>query len=446
MKSIQGKPFDSPAQSYLLQRVHLVDPSSEVDSLVDLHVVNGRIQGVLKAGEGDSLVSARSVETAWDGAGLGCFPGLVDIHTHLREPGFEYKETIATGTLAAVAGGFTSILCMANTNPVNDSPYVTKYILSQVKQSALCKVFPVGALSKGLKGEQLAEIGKMKDAGIVAVSDDGMPVMNSYLMRKALDYCKTFDLSIISHAEDAFLVGQGVMHEGFHSCCLGLRGIPAESEEIIVARDIALARLTKGKVHFAHISTRQAIAHIRRAKEEGLAVTAEVTPHHLVFCDEDVATYDSNFKMAPPLRTREDIAALRGALQDGTLDCIATDHAPHASRDKDVLFEYAANGVVGLETAWATGLELVEEGSLTLNRLVEVMALRPAQIAGIEGGTLKVGSSADFFLCSLKDTRVLDGGHLHSRSKNSPFLGRKVRGKVLATFVGGDCKWTYRDT
>ncbi|MEW6058303.1 MAG: dihydroorotase [Bdellovibrionota bacterium] len=431
----------SEANSFVLTNVTLVDPAQGHNGSKDIWIEKGVVKEVCEPGALSSKRKDNSVPVSVDGQGLLCVPGLIDVHTHLREPGFEYKETIATGTLAAAAGGFTSVLCMANTNPVNDNPYVTQFILAQSRSHAHVRVFPVGALSKGLKGEQLAEIGKMKDAGIVAVSDDGIPVMNSYLMRKALDYCKSFDLTIISHAEDANLVGQGVMHEGIHSNCLGLRGIPAESEEILVARDIALARLTRGRVHFAHISTRQALAHIRRAKQEGLAVSCEVTPHHLCFTDEDVGGYNSNFKMAPPLRTGEDVGALKGALQDGTIDCIATDHAPHAPRDKDVLFEFASNGVVGLETAWSVGVSLVHEGILTVSKLVEILSLNPARLFNIPGGSLKPGSVADFMLSDFDAEYSPETAHLQSRSKNSPFLGKRLRGRVVATFVGGVCKW-----
>mgnify|MGYP001615159606 CR=1 FL=1 len=439
-KSAQLKAVTA-ADSYVIAGAQVVDPSTGVDGIHDVWVEEGKIGGVLKAGAGAELVKSSKAKFSVDAKGLLLAPGLVDIHTHLREPGQEYKETIATGTEAAVAGGFTTILCMANTSPVNDNPYVTKYILSLVEKNARCRVFPVGALSKGLKGEELAEIGKMKEAGVVAISDDGMPVMNSYLMRKALDYCRGFDLPVLVHAEDAYLVGKGVMHEGFHSCCLGLRGIPAESEEIMVARDVALARLTKGRVHFCHISARQSLPHLRRAREEGLAVTAEVTPHHLTFCDEDVSTYDSNYKMAPPLRAKEDVEAMRKALSDGTIDCIATDHAPHAPRDKSALFEFAANGVVGMETAWSVGLSLVDSGALTLSRLIEVLSTKPARIMGLEGGTLKVGAPADFFVSDLGAVQQLEAGHLHSRSKNSPFLGKSLRGRVIVTMVGGACQW-----
>lgn len=427
---------------FIVTNIHLVDPACGIDGEREILVEKGVVKNIAKKGELSGASRKGTHPEILDGGGHVCVPGLVDVHTHLREPGFEYKETIGTGTMAAAAGGFTSILCMANTNPVNDNPYVTKYIMSQVEHYAHVRVYPVGALSKGLKGEQLAEIGKMRDAGIVAVSDDGIPVMNSYLMRKALDYCKTFDLPIISHAEDANLVGQGCMHEGYHSNCLGLRGIPAESEEIIVARDIALARLTGGRVHFAHLSTSQALEHVRRAKDAGLKITCEVTPHHLVFTDEDVSDYNSNFKMAPPLRTRHDIDVLKAALKDGVIDCIATDHAPHAPRDKEVLFEYAANGVVGLETAWSVGLGLVAEGVVTLSKLVEVLALNPAKLANIPAGTLKTGSMADFMITDIKSEDVLSAGNLNSKSKNSPWLGSRMKGRVLATFVGGKCKWS----
>ncbi len=430
--------------SFVLMNVRLVDPAAGIDGPSELWIENGKVKEVTARGvlSTSPARKAGSLPEFVDGKGMLCVPGLVDVHTHLREPGFEYKETIATGTLSAAAGGFTSVLCMANTNPVNDNPYVTKYIISQAQLHALVRVYPVGALSKGLKGEQLAEIGKMHEAGIVAVSDDGIPVMNSYLMRKALDYCRAFDLPIISHAEDANLVGQGVMHEGYHSNCLGLRGIPAESEEIIVARDIALARLTNGRLHFAHLSTKQALVHVRRAKEAGLKITCEVTPHHLCFTDEDVSDYNSNFKMAPPLRSREDVQVLRQALKEGVIDCIATDHAPHAPRDKDVLFEFAANGVVGLETAFSVGLEMVENGDVTLSKLIEVLAVNPAKLAGIPAGNLKVGAAADLMLSDIEYSGELLNSGLHSKSKNSPWLGRKLKGRVLATFVEGVCKWT----
>lgn len=418
--------------SFLLKNVKIINPGGTFSGQGELLVEAGRIKAIDRPGQITSKVA-----NVLDGGGAACVPGLVDIHVHFREPGFEYKETIASGSLAAAAGGFTSVACMANTNPVNDNPFVTQFIRAQAKENASVRVYPIGALSVGLKGERLAEIGKMKEAGIVAVSDDGMPVMNSYLMRKALDYCKTFDLPIISHAEDANLVGHGVMHEGYHSCCLGLRGIPAESEEIMVARDIALARLTGGRVHFAHLSTRYALEHVRRAKSEGLKVTCEVTPHHLSFKDEDVSSYDSNFKMAPPLRTAEDIAALKSALSDGTIDCIATDHAPHAPRDKSVLFEFAANGVVGLETAWSVGLGLVNDGVVTIEQLVELMAVRPAKVIGVDAGVLRDGGPADFFLTDLNETHVLSADDLKSKSKNSPFIGRSLRGIVKATYVAG---------
>lgn len=438
--TMTGKISFPKTNSFILTNVRLVDPTANIDGPREIWLENGVVKEVAQKGSYAGKTIPGGAEII-DGHGLTCVPGLVDMHVHLREPGQEYKETIATGTLAAAAGGFTSVLCMANTNPVNDNPYVTQFIMAQSKAHGRVRVYPVGALSKGLKGEQMAEIGKMRDAGIVAVSDDGMPVMNSYLMRKALDYCKAFDLPIISHAEDAALVGQGVMHEGYHSNCLGLRGIPAESEEILVARDIALARLTGGRVHFAHISTRQALAHIRRAKEEGLKVTCEVTPHHLTFTDEDVESYNSNFRMAPPLRPNEHVTALKEALKDGTIDTIATDHAPHAPRDKEVLFEYAANGVVGLETAWSVGLTLVDEGVITLSRLIEVLAANPAKLVGIPAGSLKVGSPADFMLSDLNASYELTASELHSKSKNSPFIGRKIKGRVVATFVGGECRW-----
>lgn len=422
---------------FLVKNIHLVDPTQKWDGPAEILIENGVVRNVSKPGEQMSFKGE-----VLDGQGFLCAPGMIDVHVHFREPGAEYKETIETGTMAAAAGGVTAVCCMANTQPVNDNPYVTQFIQSQVKQFAKVRVFPIGALSKDLKGESLAEIGKMYDAGIVGVSDDGITVMNSYLMRKALDYCKTFDLPIISHAEDVHLVGQGVMNEGVHSNCLGLRGIPNEAEEIIVARDIALARLTKGRVHFAHISTWQALEHIRKAKKEGLKITAEVSPHHLMFTDKDVQSYDSNFKMAPPLRSEEDIDALKVALQDGTIDCIATDHAPHAPRDKEVLFEFAANGVVGLESLFSVGIKLVDQKVISLSKLIELTSINPSQIFKLGLGSLKEGSKADFILADTKKEFEFNSKELHSKSKNTCFHGLKMKGKILATFVDGDCKFS----
>ncbi len=424
--------------SFITKNIHLVDPTQKWDAPAEIIIENGIVKKVSKPGE-----NANYKGEVFDAQGLMCTPGLVDVHVHLREPGAEYKETIETGTLAAVAGGVTSVCCMANTKPVNDNPYVTQFIMSQAKQYAKARVFPIGALSKELKGESLAEIGKMYEAGIVGVSDDGITVMNSYLMRKALDYCKTFDLPIISHAEDLHLVGQGVMNEGVHSNCLGLRGIPNEAEEIIVARDIALARLTKGRVHFAHISTWQALEHIRKAKKEGLKITTEVSPHHLMFTDKDVQSYDSNFKMAPPLRSEKDIEALKEALRDGTIDCIATDHAPHAPRDKEVLFEYAANGVVGLESLFSVGIKMVDQKVISMSRMIELMSSSPSNIFKLGVGTLKEGSKADFMLADPKKEFEFNSKELHSKSKNSPFHKMKMKGIVFATFVEGVCKYEH---
>jgi dihydroorotase len=433
MKTTFRRAESDSENSHLLKNIHIVDPLCNRDEICDVWIDDGLIKAI---DQPNQIKPPATIHTI-DGTGCHLMPGFVDVHVHLREPGQEYKETIGTGTMAAAAGGFTTVLCMANTNPVNDNPYVTSYILSQAEKYSYVRVLPIGALSKGLQGKELAEIGKMKAAGIVAVSDDGMPVMNSYLMRKALDYCKTFGLVIVSHAEDAHLVGQGVMHEGYHSNCLGLRGIPAESEEIVVARDIALSRLTGGAVHFAHLSTRQALDHVRRAKAAGLKITCEVTPHHLMFTDEDVGNYDSNFKMAPPLRTKEDVAFLREALGDGTIDCVATDHAPHAMRDKDVLFEFASNGVVGLETAFSVVFDLFQKKILTLKQVVEVLSVRPSAIFNLPQARLAVGDRADCVIVNLAQSRSIDARGLHSKSKNSPFLGRKMAAVVQATFVGG---------
>jgi dihydroorotase len=369
--------------------------------------------------------------------GRWVLPGFLDVHTHLREPGHEYKETIESGTRAAVAGGFTSVACMANTQPVNDTPHVTAFIREKAKALASCRVFPIGAVSKGLKGEELAEVGGMVAEGARAISDDGRPVMNSYLMRKAMDYAKAFDVPVISHAEDASLVGQGVMHESELSSELGLRGNPAASEEIMVAREIALCRLTSASVHIAHISTAVALEHLRRAKDAGLPVTAEASPHHLVLNEQALRAYNPNFKMAPPLRSEQDVLALRKAVAEGLVDLIATDHAPHGVIDKAVEFDQAASGIIGLQTAVPLTLELVREGVLPLSRWIEAFTTKPAQLLRLSYGTLRIGEEADVMVLDPEATWYFEEDNVLSKSRNSPFLGWKLRGQVVATIVGG---------
>ena len=419
--------------SILIREGRILDPSSDRDGLGDILIEDGKIKSIDKPGKIPAKVASRVLEAK----GLWVLPGLIDIHVHLREPGLEYKETIESGTRAAIAGGFTSVACMANTHPVNDSPYVTAFIRERAKASAACRVFVVGAVSKGLKGEELAEIGGMVREGAVALSDDGMPVMNSYLMRKAMDYAKAFGVPIISHAEDWNLVGQGVMNEGALSNRLGLRGNPAAAEEIMVAREIALCRLTGSPIHIAHISTEVALEHVRRAKQDGLPVTAEASPHHLTLDERANETYDTNFKMAPPLRTERDVEALRKAVAEGLVDIIATDHAPHGMVDKSVEFDHAANGIIGLQTAVPLTLKLVHDGIVSEKRWVEAFTSKPAKLLKLPHGSLRVGSIADVTLLDPKRAWTLNEDQILSKSKNSPFLGWKFKGKVMHTVLGG---------
>jgi dihydroorotase len=362
----------------------IVDPVAGTARVGDLVIEDGKI-GTGSA-DGDAVFDAR---------GLVVTPGLFDMHVHLREPGHEYKETVRTGVQAALAGGFTAVACMANTEPVNDNAAVTQYILDRARIAAGARVHPIGAVSQGLKGERLAEIGEMHRAGIVAISDDGKPIMNTGLMRRALEYSMMFDLPVIVHEEDAHLAGGGAMNEGVTSLRLGLRGMPAAAETVMIARDIALAELTGARLHVAHVSTAGAVALIRDAKARGLRVTTEVTPHHLFLTEEAVEGYGTAAKMAPPLRTRADVDALRAALADGTIDALATDHAPHHHDEKEVEFDQAANGVVGLETALPLALRLVAEKVLDLPTLVARMTIGPARVLGLPAGTLAPGALAD---------------------------------------------------
>ncbi len=390
---------------------------------------------IVAAGAPGTLEAADA--TVLEARGLLVLPGLVDMHVHLREPGHEYKETVATGVAAALAGGFTSVACMANTEPVNDSAAVTQYILDRARLAGGTRVYPIGALSLGLQGEQLAEIGEMHRAGIVAVSDDGCPVMDAGLMRRALEYAGMFGLPVIAHEEDRGLACGGVMNEGVTSLRLGLRGVPAAAEEVMVARDIALVALTGGRLHVAHLSTAGSVALVRDAKARGLAVTAEVTPHHLFLTEEAVEGYGTNAKMAPPLRTRADVEVLRAALADGTIDAIATDHAPHHHDEKEVEFDQAANGVVGLETALPLALRLVAEGVCDLPTLVARMTVGPARVLGLPGGTLAPGAPADVTLVDPERRWKVEARGFRSKSRNTPFEGWEMTGRAVAVVVGG---------
>ncbi|GFO69314.1 dihydroorotase [Geomonas limicola] len=389
---------------------------------------------VLELGTG--LAAPEGTETI-DAAGLVVTPGLIDMHVHLRDPGLEYKEDIATGSRAAAAGGFTSLACMPNTKPVIDNKAVTSYILNKARNEALVNIFPVGAITQGSKGDTLAEMGEMKEAGCVAVSDDGKPVCNTELMRRALEYAKGVGIAVICHSEDLSLVGEGVMNEGYVSTELGLKGIPWAAEDIAVARDVYLAEFTGSPVHIAHISTEGSARIIRNAKARGVQVTCETAPHYFTLTDEAVRGYNTNAKMNPPLRGEADKAAMKAALADGTIDAIATDHAPHHLDEKDVEFNLAMNGIVGLETSLPLSLKLVEEGVLDLQQLVAAMSCNPAKILGIDRGTLKPGAVGDVTVIDPNKQWTVLAEKLETKSKNSPFIGWQMKGAAAYTIVKG---------
>ncbi len=415
----------------LFQGGRIVDPSQDLDGRADLLVENGTVARIGK------IARNKSWEVV-DASGLILAPGFVDMHVHLREPGGEGKETIQTGSEAAVAGGFTSIACMPNTSPVNDSPALTRYILERARQTNLVNIFPIGAVTRGSQGEELAEIGVMHRAGIVAVSDDGNPIQNHQLMRRALEYIKLFDIPLVDHCEDRLLAAGGCMNEGAVSTRLGLRGASRTAEELHVARDVMLSRITGGRVHIAHVSAKESLDWIRQGKRHGAGVTCEVTPHHFTLTDGDIGEYDTNFKMSPPLREAEDVEAMVQGLADGTVDCIASDHAPHASLEKDTTFEEAANGVIGLETSLPLALDrLVHRGVISLTRLVELMSRNPSRILRLDRGTLREGATADITVIDLNRESTIDVRCFRSKSRNCPFHGWKLRGMPVMTVVGG---------
>lgn len=418
----------------LLKNGHVIDPASGVDGTFDVLIANGRVESVTPSGE--NAPGGEDLEVV-DASDKLVLPGLVDVHTHLREPGYEYKETIETGGMAAVRGGVTSIACMANTSPVNDNSSVTRFILKRAESSP-ARVHPVGAVSVGLAGKALTEMGDLKEAGCVAVSDDGAPVTDAGLMRRALEYSGTFDLPVITHAEDKRLAAGGSMNEGEVSTRLGLTGIPNSAEDSMVARDIALAELTGGRLHVAHVSTSGAVELVRKAKERGVNVTAEATPHHLTLTEEAVMGYNTNAKMNPPLRTWKDVEALREGLMDGTIDCIATDHAPHATVEKDVEFDKAAFGIVGLETALSIAYGLVVYDGLSLERMLSALTSDPARCLGLEAGTLKAGAKADVTLFDPEASWTVDPSKFASKGRNTPYAGLEMKGTVEMTIVGGD--------
>ena len=421
----------------LLRGGRVIDPSADrpLDAAVDVRIEGGRIAEV-----GRGLAGGPRVPRVVDLQGALLVPGLVDLHVHLREPGQEYKEDIATGSRAAAAGGFTTICCMPNTVPTNDCRSVTDLIVRRAREVGLCRVRPVGAVSKGLEGKALAEIGEMKEAGIVAVSDDGRPIMHAGLMRRALEYARTFRLPVVQHAEDLGLAEGGVMNEGAVATRLGLRGQPPQAESAMVARDLELVEWTGARYHVAHVSTARTVELVRDAKRRGLPVTCEVTPHHLHLTEGAVAaplSYDTCTKVNPPLRTTEDVAALREGLADGTIDCIASDHAPHSAVEKDVEYDRAAFGMIGLETALPLVLELVRDRVIDLPRAVALMTSRAAACFGLEAGGLAVGAPADIAVVDVEAVWTVDREAMVSRSRNTPFHGRAVRGMALLTLLGG---------
>ncbi len=425
----------------LIRGGRVIDPAQGIDSHLDIWIAGGKIADIgvdlrppMPKASTDPGHAPRVIEAR------GCIvaPGFIDMHTHLREPGFEYKETIATGLAAAAVGGFTAVAAMANTQPVNDTPAVTEFMLRRAAAVRGTRLYPVGAVSVGLQGKELAEIGGMHNAGIVALSDDGMPVMNARLMRRALEYGRMLGLPVLSHCEDHVLSAHGVMHEGVVSTALGLPGTPAAAENVMVYRDIQLAALTGAHVHIQHASTAEAVDLVRRAKAQGIHVTAEACPHHFTLTDEAARHYDTNTKVNPPLRTAQDVAAVRDGLCDGTLDVIASDHAPHHVSEKEREYTEAPFGMIGLETSVGLSLRLYHEGLLPLPQLIAMYTINPARVLNVPHGTLRVGSVADVTMLDPEYEVTVEAASLRSRSKNSPFLGWSLRGAAVLTMVDGE--------
>jgi dihydroorotase len=421
--------------SLVIRNGRVIDPASATDRIADVLIAGGKIAAV-----GNDL-AAPGAET-FDASGMIVAPGFIDMHVHLREPGFEHAETIESGSRAAAAGGFTSICCMPNTKPINDSATVTSYIVETARRKAVVNVFPIGAITKGSAGEQLAAIGAMQAAGAVAISDDGRPVMNSRVMRRAMEFARSYQIPVIDHCEDLNLSAGGDMNESLPSVRLGLRGIPTASEDVMVARDLVLAELTGARFHVAHISTRNAVAMVEFARRKGLPVTCEATPHHFSLVDAEMPPYDGNYKMKPPLRAPCDRGAVVEGIVAGTVTAIATDHAPHPGSEKMQEFESCPFGIIGLETAVSLALEeLVAPGKITLNRMVELFTIGPESVLHLGRGTLRPGSPGDLTIFATDFEWTYDVNQSPSRSRNSPFDGRTFRGGPMATVVNGEAVW-----
>ena len=418
----------------IIKNGRVLDPASNTDAIMDVLVQNGIITAIVPCINLDAEATDAQII---DATGLWVTPGFIDLHTHLRDPGQRHKETIATGTRAAAAGGFTTVCAMPNTSPVTDNEIVVEYITSKARKEGIVNVLPIGSITKGMAGQELSAIGEMKAAGICAVSEDGKTVDDPALLKTAMKYAANFNLPILSHCEEVRLVGKGQINAGNHAEVMGFKGISNDSEEIIVARDIILARGAGARLHICHVSTAQSVEHIRRAQAAGQSVTAEVCPHHFTLVDEDITDYDANFKMSPPLRSHKDIAALKKALCDGTIAVIATDHAPHHEDDKNCEFENAANGILGLETAVPLSLALVQEGILTPLALVAKFTTGPADVLGLDKGRLHTGAAADITIIDPAANNIIDKHALHSKSKNTPFHGREVTGRAVYTIVAG---------
>lgn len=420
-------------KSILIKSGRIIDPSQSLDEVRDLLIRESRVAEISES------IDAPDAEII-DASGLIVAPGFIDIHVHFREPGQEYKETIESGSRAAAAGGFTSVCCMPNTNPINDNSSVTSFIVERARESAVVNVFPIGAITRESKGEELAEIGEMKKAGIVAISDDGRPVLDSGIMRRAMEYSIDFDLPVVDHCEDCCGSKNWAMHEGDYSALMGLKGLPGAAEDLHVSRDLLLAEMTGAHIHIAHISTANSVEMVRQAKARGVRVTCEVTPHHFTLTDEDVyrSGYDTNFKMAPPLRSRADLDAILEGLRDGTIDAIATDHAPHHANEKMLEFDRAPNGIIGLETAVSLTLDrLVHGGVISLPRMIELLSANPARIFKLDRGNLKPGSIADVTILDPEKQVTIDLAASKSKSRNSPFDGWELNGAPVITIVSG---------